>query len=77
VCNAVRHLDDWKDGKMVLRWATVALLETEKHFHRIAGHKQLWVLKAFLDRPDQVKEPFDVAQGGEPVEPLAIDRKAG
>jgi hypothetical protein len=47
-----------------LRRATVALLETEKHFHGIAGHKQFWVLKAFLDRPDQVKE-------------LAIDRKAG
>lgn len=57
VCN-------WQNGKMVLRWATAALLETEKHFHRIAGHKQLWVLKAFLDRPDQVKQ-------------LAIDRKAG
>jgi hypothetical protein len=42
----------------------VALPETEKHFHRIAGHEQFWVLKAFLDRPDQVKE-------------LAIDRKAG
>jgi len=49
---------------MVLRWATVALLETEKHFHRIAGYKQLWVLKAYLDGPDQAKE-------------LVIDRKTG
>jgi len=57
VCN-------WRDGKMVLRWATVALLETEKHFHRIAGYKQLWVLKSYLDRPDHAKE-------------IAIDRKAG
>ncbi len=57
VCN-------WQDGKMVLRWATVALLETEKHFHRIGGYKQLWVLKAYLDRPDQAKE-------------LVIDRKTG
>jgi len=57
VCN-------WQDGKMVLRWATAALLETEKHFHRIAGYKQLWVLKVYLDRPDQAKE-------------LAVDTKAG
>jgi hypothetical protein len=54
----------WQDGKMVLCWTTVAWLETEKHFHRIAGYKQLWVLKSYLNRPDQAKE-------------LAIDRKVG
>jgi transposase-like protein len=42
VCN-------WQDGQMVLRWATAALLETEKHFQRIGGYKQLWMLKSYLD----------------------------
>ena len=34
---------------MVLRWATAAFLETEKHFKRIGGYKQLWMLKSYLD----------------------------
>jgi hypothetical protein len=51
-----KRVCNWQDGKMVLCWATVVLLETEKHFNRIAGYKQLWVLKVFLDRYDQVKQ---------------------
>ncbi|MBP9014661.1 MAG: transposase [Smithella sp.] len=41
----------WKSkyGQMVLRWAMAAFLETEKHFRKIGGYKQLWMLKAYLD----------------------------
>ena len=39
----------WRDGAMALRWAAAAYLETEKHFRRIMGHKQLWMLAAALD----------------------------
>jgi len=35
-------------GKMVLRWATAAFLETEKHFKRTGGYKQRWMLKSYL-----------------------------
>jgi hypothetical protein len=34
---------------MALRWATAAFLETEKHFQKIGGYKQIWMLKSYLD----------------------------
>lgn len=44
-----RRVCNWQDGQMVLRWATAAFLETEKHFQKIGGYKQLWMLKSVLD----------------------------
>ncbi len=44
-----RRVSNWRDGSMVLRWASAAFLETEKHFKRIGGYKQLWMLKSYLD----------------------------
>ncbi len=38
-----------KNGKMVLRWAAAAYLETEKNFKRIGGYEDLWILNAALD----------------------------
>jgi hypothetical protein len=38
----------WQDGKMVLRWMASASLETEKHFRKVMGHRELWILKAAL-----------------------------
>ena len=43
-----RRVSRWKDGKMVLRWVASAFLETEKHFRRIQGYRDLWMLKARL-----------------------------
>lgn len=54
------NVKNWQDGKMVLRWMASAYLETEKHFHRLRGHKHLNVLLAALD-VDQQKD-FDNAQ---------------
>jgi len=34
---------------MVLRWAAVGAIETEKRFRKIIGHRDLWLLKAVLD----------------------------
>ena len=45
-----RKICRWRDGKMVLRWAAAALLMTEQNFRRIMGHRDLWMLKAALDR---------------------------
>lgn len=44
-----RRVTHWQNGSMVCRWAATALLETEKHFKRIMGYEQLWILKAHLD----------------------------
>ncbi len=54
-----RRVCRWRDGTMVLRWATTALLATEQHFRRISGHAQLWILQAYLDQP---KEETELAQ---------------
>jgi transposase-like protein len=54
-----RRVTHWQSGEMVLRWAAAALLETEKHFRKIMGYKDVWMLKAVLDEetitPQQVK----------------------
>lgn len=44
-----RRVTRWKDGAMVLRWSATALVETEKHFKRIMGYKQLWMLQSYLE----------------------------
>lgn len=38
----------WRDGQMVLRWVASAFLQTEKHFRRIQGYRDLWMLQAKL-----------------------------
>jgi len=59
-----RRVNNWNGGRMVLRWATAAFIETEKHFKRIGGYKQLWMLKSYLDDLEKDKA-------------LAEKRKAG
>jgi transposase-like protein len=51
-----RRVTCWKDGAMALRWAATALVATEKHFRRIMGYKQLWILKSYLDGAEKVAE---------------------
>jgi len=43
-----RRVTRWRNGEMVLRWAATAWLETEKHFRKIMGHRDLWMLQAAL-----------------------------
>lgn len=50
----------WRDGKMVLRWATAALLMTEQSFRKIMGYRDLWMLKPALDE-NQVPLEMEVA----------------
>ena len=51
-----RRVTCWKDGVMALRWAATAFVVTEKHFRRIMGYKQLWILKLYLDSDNLVAE---------------------
>ena len=46
-----RRVSRWQDASMALRWAAAGFLETEKHYRRIMGYKQLWMLQALLDEP--------------------------
>jgi transposase-like protein len=39
----------WRSGEMCLRWTAAAALETEKHFRKIIGHEDLWMLHAVLE----------------------------
>ena len=48
-----RRVPHWQDGKMVLRWMASAFLQTEKHFRKVMGHRELWILKAAL--PDDAQ----------------------
>ena len=38
----------WRDGWMALRWQASSLLAAEKHFRKIMGHEDLWMLDAAL-----------------------------
>jgi len=51
-----RRVTNWQHGQMVLRWAAAAYLETEKHFRRIIGYRDLWMLKAVLDEDQDHSE---------------------
>lgn len=44
-----RRVTNWQHGNMALRWAAAGFVETEKHYRRIMGYQQLWMLKAALD----------------------------
>jgi putative transposase len=44
-----RRVTNWQSGSMALRWAAAGFVETEKHYRRIMGYQQLWMLKAALD----------------------------
>jgi putative transposase len=46
-----RRVTNWQDASMAVRWAAAGFVETEKHYRRIMGYKQLWILKALLDEP--------------------------
>ena len=50
----LRRVSTWRDGAMAGRWVAAAMVETEKHFRKVHGYKQLWMLesnlKAWRDR---------------------------
>jgi transposase-like protein len=43
-----RNVTHWKDGHMVMRWMATAFMDSEEHYHRIGGYKDLWMLEAAL-----------------------------
>ena len=45
-----RNVKNWRDGQMVLRWTAAGMLNAERSFRRIKGHKQMPQLVAALHR---------------------------
>jgi putative transposase len=45
----------WRDGAMVLRWAAASYLDAERHFRKIIGYEDLWMLRAALDEDAKAK----------------------
>jgi putative transposase len=45
-----RNVTRWRDGQMVLRWTAAGMLNAERSFRRIKGHKQMPDLVAALHR---------------------------
>jgi len=44
----LRRVSTWRDGDMAERWVAAAMVETETHFKKIHGYKQLWMLESNL-----------------------------
>ena len=55
VARRTANVTRWRDREMVERWVASAWLLTEKHFHKIDGHSDLWALATILGR--QVQTP--------------------
>jgi putative transposase len=51
-----RNVKRWRSGEMAWRWAGAVLLDVEKRFHRIKGHRDLGELLAALGREPRQAE---------------------
>jgi putative transposase len=40
----------WRNGRMIVRWTATALIEAQRHFHRVRDHRGLKVLVAALNK---------------------------
>jgi len=51
-----RNVKRWRGANMATRWAGAVLLETEKRFYHIRGHREMPMLAAILKRNVDTKE---------------------
>lgn len=51
-----RNVKRWRDGRMALRWIAAGMLEAERRFRRVNGHRDLHVLARALERHGEVIE---------------------
>ena len=54
-----RNVTRWRDGQMVLRWTAAGMLNAERSFGRIKGHKQMPQLVTALHRHAHPKTAED------------------
>jgi hypothetical protein len=58
-----RNVTRWRDGQMVLRWNAARMLNAERSFRRIKGHKQMPQLVAALHRHAHPETVTDTETG--------------
>lgn len=63
-----RNVTRWRDGQMVLRWTAAGMLNAERSFRRVKGHKQMPQLVAALHRH---AHPTSTTQAEEAVSAVA------
>lgn len=51
-----RNVKRWRGANMTMRWAGVMLLETERRFYRVRGHREMPILAVILKRIVDTKE---------------------
>ena len=44
VAKNIKNVKNWKNGTMVQRWVSVALLDAERRAHRVPGYRSMSVL---------------------------------
>lgn len=54
---AIGRVTRWRDGMMVLRWISRALVDVESRWRRIDGADTLWILQQNLERMAQKETP--------------------
>lgn len=59
-----RNVTRWRDGQMVLRWTAAGMLNAERSFRRIKGHKQMPQLVEALRRHAHPETTADTAPVG-------------
>jgi Transposase, Mutator family. len=47
--DTTRNVKRWRDGKMIKRWCAAGMLNAERSFRRLKGHKQMPALVAALE----------------------------
>jgi len=47
--DATRNVKRWRSGTMAMRWIAAGMLEAEKQFRKVNGHRDMHVLKRALD----------------------------
>lgn len=50
VRRVTRRVTRYRDADMALRWTAAGFLEAEKHFRKISGVKDIWILSEALHR---------------------------
>jgi putative transposase len=50
ICTVQGNVKRWRSGKMAERWTAAAVLECEKRFRRINGHRDIWLLERAFNR---------------------------
>jgi transposase-like protein len=48
--DTTHNVKRWRDGKMIKRWCAAGMLNAERSFRRLKGHKQMPALVAALER---------------------------